>query len=117
MRKTKTQNRFLTGLMLGGLLGSLTGMLLAPYTGRKTREMLTDRTRDMTLSARDAAEAVFRKARREALDTVSGLRDLLRHRRVREAVEEVDNDDIRDTLDEAVRRIEVLDQSLREHED
>jgi gas vesicle protein len=117
MRKAKTQNQFLAGLMLGGLVGSLASMLLAPHTGHKTREMLTERTRDMTLSAKEAAEAVFQRARREALDTVSGLRNLLRHQRVREAIEEVDNDEIRDTLDEAVRRIEVLDQSLREHED
>ncbi|GAC1426600.1 MAG: hypothetical protein NVSMB5_21180 [Candidatus Velthaea sp.] len=49
---------FLTGLLLGGLLGATVAMILAPQAGEDTRDLLRAKAREVSGRARDAAEDV-----------------------------------------------------------
>ena len=48
---------FLTGLMIGGLIGSTVGMLLAPYSGMEFREQIQARARQIQKEMEGAASA------------------------------------------------------------
>jgi len=39
--------KFLAGFIVGGALGALAGILLAPQSGEETREMLNDASKDV----------------------------------------------------------------------
>lgn len=39
--------RFLAGFLVGGALGAVAGVLLAPQSGEETRELLTDVSQDV----------------------------------------------------------------------
>lgn len=39
--------RFLAGFVVGGALGALAGVLLAPQSGEETRELLSDASKDL----------------------------------------------------------------------
>lgn len=39
--------KFLAGFIVGGALGALTGILLAPQSGEETRELLCDASKDV----------------------------------------------------------------------
>jgi gas vesicle protein len=42
MRNYENENRFLTGTLLGGILGSAAGLLMAPKTGKELRDDILD---------------------------------------------------------------------------
>ena len=64
---------FLTGVLLGGLLGVGAGLLLAPAAGQDTRHKLRDRA----LSARDQARQAAEDARLKADDLQNSGREML----------------------------------------
>ena len=43
----KTTSKVITGFLAGASLGILTGILLAPSSGKKTREQIADKTKDL----------------------------------------------------------------------
>lgn len=110
----KDGNRFVTGLMIGSVLGSIAGMMLAPHSGHRTREIIGDTARGLSYNTRETAEAVFERAREEAHEALMSLKGMMSQRRAKEALEDEDGGELRGALDEAVRKIEVLDKNLRE---
>jgi gas vesicle protein len=65
--------RFLTGVLLGGLLGVGAGLLLAPAAGQATRQKLRDRA----TFARDQAVQAAEDARAKAEDIQNTGREML----------------------------------------
>ena len=53
---------FLSGLILGGLVGAAVGMLYAPKSGEETRSELLDRTSELRGRAEDLAEDALKRA-------------------------------------------------------
>ena len=46
--------RFFAGFIVGGALGALTGLLLAPSSGEKTRKMISKKTSEVKSKAEDS---------------------------------------------------------------
>jgi gas vesicle protein len=42
-----TTSKVITGILAGATLGILAGILLAPNSGKKTREQIADKTKDL----------------------------------------------------------------------
>ncbi len=53
---------FLTGLLLGGLVGVTVAMIVAPQAGDPTRDILRSKAREASESVRDAADDVTASA-------------------------------------------------------
>jgi gas vesicle protein len=49
-------SNFLTGLLLGGIIGAAIGLLFAPQPGEKTREQLKGRLDELTSMGKSAWE-------------------------------------------------------------
>ena len=60
--------------LVGALTGAATAVLLAPRSGRETREILGDKWRDAADKGRNFGEEAAQKSR-EALDEASGYVD------------------------------------------
>ena len=65
--------RFISGLLMGGLIGVSVGILLAPAPGETTRHRL----RDQAVSARDEALQRADEAREKAKELEASSRDML----------------------------------------
>ncbi len=77
---------FVSGFLLGGLVGAAAALLLTPRSGEETRDTLMDRG----IVLKDKAEEVAAKAREEADELLSLGKTMLEDQkaRIREAVEE-----------------------------
>ncbi len=62
---------FMTGLIIGGLVGAGASLLMAPQSGEETRELLRDRG----IELRDRADEEVRELRKRAEDTLSDMRE------------------------------------------
>jgi gas vesicle protein len=49
---------FMAGLVIGGLLGFIAGVMLAPAPGRETREIIADKTHAAVKETRESVEEV-----------------------------------------------------------
>lgn len=87
---------FLTGLFIGGLIGTVMGVLYAPRSGEKTREKLTERGEEVADGLKRVAFTVARggeniidNLKSIALDATGLLSDTLRvlRREIREETE------------------------------
>lgn len=75
--------KFLAGFVVGGALGAIAGILLAPQSGEETREMLGDVSKDVVKKAdktvkdiQDKADVVvsdIQKKGDEIMDKIQGL--------------------------------------------
>lgn len=75
---------FIGGLMLGSAIGTLTGLLLAPRTGRETRQILKksasalpELAEDISTSVQIQADRLSANARSNWDETLDRLRDAL----------------------------------------
>ena len=55
-------SRFLAGFIVGGAIGAVAGVLLAPRSGEETRKILKDTADDMTRRADETAKQIKVKA-------------------------------------------------------
>ncbi len=55
-------SRFLAGFIVGGAIGAVAGILLAPRSGEETRKLLKDTAEDMTRRADETAKQIKVKA-------------------------------------------------------
>ena len=62
-------SRFLAGFIVGGAIGAVAGILLAPKSGEETRKILADTAQDMVKRADETAKQIQVKAE----DAVSDL--------------------------------------------
>ena len=51
-------SRFLAGFIVGGAIGAVAGVLLAPRSGEETRKMLKDTADDMARRADETAKQI-----------------------------------------------------------
>ncbi|KYC38674.1 gas vesicle protein [Scytonema hofmannii PCC 7110] len=75
---------FIGGLMLGSAIGTLTGLLLAPRTGRETRQILKksasalpELAEDISTSVQIQADRLSANARSNWDETLDRLRDAI----------------------------------------
>lgn len=54
--------RFFTGVLVGAALGAVAGILLAPKSGKETREMLGEMASDMAKKTDETVQDIKRKA-------------------------------------------------------
>jgi gas vesicle protein len=59
---------FLAGFIIGGMVGSIIALLLAPQSGEETRTIIRDRSIELKDKAVEAAEAARVKAEAAAVD-------------------------------------------------
>jgi gas vesicle protein len=55
-------SRFLAGFIVGGAIGAVAGVLLAPRSGEETRKILKDTAEDMARRADETAKQIKVKA-------------------------------------------------------
>ena len=60
----KSASSFISGLLLGGAIGTLTGLLMAPRTGRDTRQLLKKSADALPELAQDLSTSVQLQADR-----------------------------------------------------
>ena len=54
--------KFLAGFVVGGALGAVAGILLAPQTGEETRDMLSDASKDVVKKTDKTVREIQEKA-------------------------------------------------------
>lgn len=54
--------RFLAGVIVGGAIGALAGILLAPQSGEETRELLNDASKDVAEKTDKTVKEIQEKA-------------------------------------------------------
>lgn len=55
-------SRFLAGFVVGGAIGAIAGILLAPKSGEETRKIIADNAKDMARRADETAKQIQSKA-------------------------------------------------------
>lgn len=66
---SSTTTKFLCGFLIGGAVGAIAGILLAPKSGEETRKML----KDSTMDALKKADATVKEIQAKADDVVTDL--------------------------------------------
>jgi len=61
-RNNMSVSRFLAGFVVGGAIGAIAGILLAPRSGEETRQILADTAKDMARKADETAKQIQSKA-------------------------------------------------------
>jgi gas vesicle protein len=82
---TSSTGKFILGALLGGALGALIGMLLAPRSGVETREMIRDEVANRYYTSKDNLSKRTDELRERATDKATAIRD-----RVREIAEDLE---------------------------
>lgn len=54
--------KFVAGFAIGGLVGAVIGIVLAPQSGEETREMLAEKSKDICNKAHDTVSEIQNKA-------------------------------------------------------
>ncbi len=67
--------RFLGGLLVGGALGAIIGLLVAPRSGEETRELIREEIADRVNRSVDDVKYRSAEIRGRTLDTVDQLRE------------------------------------------
>jgi gas vesicle protein len=73
----KGSGKFLGGLMLGATIGALTGLLMAPRTGKQTRQLLKKSADALPELAEDLSTSVQIQADRLSTNALRSLDDTL----------------------------------------
>ena len=55
-------SKFLTGFVIGGAIGAIAGILLAPKSGEETRQFLADSAEDIVRKADETAKQIQSRA-------------------------------------------------------
>ena len=74
MRRNRTKNRVI-GVGIGSALGVATGILLAPKSGKETRQIIADRTCETIKNFKDNVAATKAKISASATEKGSRLRE------------------------------------------
>ncbi len=74
---------FLTGLLLGGLVGVTVAMIVAPPAGDGTRDALSAKAREASQSVRDAADDLAQTAQTSTNDLLARGKQIVDEARAR----------------------------------
>lgn len=67
MCREKHESHFMAGLLIGGLVGAAFGLLAAPFSGEKSREMVKEKLKKFGLDeAFSRISEAFEEAKKEA---------------------------------------------------
>lgn len=76
--------RFLAGVIVGGALGAIAGILLAPQSGEETREMLSEASKDVAEKTdktvkdiQDKAENVVSELQQKGDEIMGKIQDII----------------------------------------
>jgi gas vesicle protein len=76
---------FLIGVMMGGLIGGTTALLLAPTSGKKLRKKISNKAEDIYEDAqeyietgKDKAEGIYRDGKKKVSDIVEDAKKLVK---------------------------------------
>ena len=76
---------FLIGVMMGGLIGGTTALLLAPTSGKKLRKKISNKAEDIYEDAqeyietgKDKAEGIYREGKKKVTDIVEDAKKLVK---------------------------------------
>jgi gas vesicle protein len=69
---------FLAGFIIGGMVGSIIALLLAPQSGEETRTIIRDRSIELKDKAVEAAESARVKAEEAAADARARADELMK---------------------------------------
>ena len=77
--------KFLAGFIVGGAVGAIAGLLLAPQSGEETREMIAktssdlyDKTEDSLKEIKEKAEVVVEDLQKKGDELVSKIQGMLK---------------------------------------
>ena len=77
--------KFLAGFIVGGAVGALAGLLLAPKSGEETREMLArtsseiyDKTEDSLKEIKEKAEVVVEDLQKKGDELIAKVQSMLK---------------------------------------
>ena len=77
--------KFLAGFIIGGAVGALAGLLLAPKTGEETREMIAKtsselygKTEDSLKEIKEKAEVVVEDLQKKGDELIAKLQNMLK---------------------------------------
>lgn len=93
--------KFISGVFIGGMVGGLLGVLLAPRSGEETRKKIADRTGETYKKAENSVQDTYKKAE-------SSVQDM--QRKTEKAI-----DDLQKSGQEVLRKIASSIDSEREH--
>jgi gas vesicle protein len=67
---------FIKGIILGGVIGAAIGILYAPQSGRKTREGINRKTKELLTKCKEEHEATLKKSSKAYDSAVKELKHL-----------------------------------------
>jgi gas vesicle protein len=67
---------FVKGIILGGVIGAALGLLFAPQSGRKTREEISGKAKELLTKAEKEYEAALKKSGKAYESAVKQLKNL-----------------------------------------
>ena len=67
---------FIKGVLLGGAIGAVIGILYAPQSGRKTRQDIDRKAKDLLTKAKEEYEATLKKSNKAYESAVKELKQL-----------------------------------------
>lgn len=91
----KEHSSFIGGAILGGLIGAAVGMLLAPASGKETREKIKSRSQELITEGEEKLEEVKSEVESKAGEVMEKVQDEVTGKaeevmeRVQEAVNEM----------------------------
>jgi gas vesicle protein len=72
------EGKFILGAMFGAMVGAVAGILLAPRSGKETRKILGDKTKECTENCKemfDKGKEVAKEKIKETADSISKQMD------------------------------------------
>jgi gas vesicle protein len=91
---TRSGKSVVTGLLIGGLIGAVTALLMAPRSGEETRAEIKNKAIEYRDRTRDVVNETVSQAKSKADELKEGVvekADELRHRGKRAATQQLDN--------------------------
>lgn len=67
---------FIKGIVLGGAIGAVIGILYAPQSGRKTRQDIDQKAKDLLAKAKEEYEATLKRSSKAYESAVKELKQL-----------------------------------------
>lgn len=85
MKDEERISGFLLGVIVGGLIGSITTLLYAPTSGKKMRKKISSRAEDILDDAqdyietgKDKAEEIYKEGKKKVTDIVEDAKKIIK---------------------------------------
>ena len=92
--------KFLAGFVVGGAIGAIAGILLAPQSGEETRDLLTDASKDVAKKTdktvkeiQDKADTVVSDLQKRSDEIMEKIQSLINKQKPEETAESEENEE------------------------